>query len=452
MTINHWLLDNGMMSFGLKRILLIFGVALSLFLVASVVFDHAQPASATDSTPVYAATNPVYAWPGEGMWDNIKNKISGLWSGITCTTNVACWIRQATTSILNYGLYAMIGTDVLEIAQAETFEDAFANGYGLVGSTAMAIGTVYDNPAEIHLASFVKRKLSNNLLASPAYATVGTGILHPIEGMWEVMRSIAYAAFVVVVAAIALMIILRKQIAPRVVVTVTHAIPKIFFSLILITLSFPIAALFIDLFIVWLPAVIVDRLVIPDIPDLRDLSTAFTGIADEGQEAFAVFFSNFGRIMALATLQTVGVIGSALTTMIVAVLMAVASIFVFGFVFFQLVYRYARIMILTVLSPLILLLGALPGQEGATSGWLKDLAVNTLTFPAIMFVLILAVVVLASSMTTPLQALGEIPTIGTAFFATGSTIVLPFVSLIIFLLSFKIPGIIENAIKGRARR
>lgn len=439
------------MSFRPERILLIFGVVLSLFLVVSVLFNYARPALAANSNPVYAAANPVYASPGiPDTWQDIKNFMGGLFTAIrTCSTDLNCWLRMVQASFLNASAYLALGTDSTEISQAETFEDAFANGYGLVGSTAMAIGTVYDNPAEIHLASFIKRKLSDNLLSSPAYATVGADILYPVEGMWEVMRSIAYAAFVVVVAAISLMIILRKQIAPRVVVTVTHALPKILFSLILITLSFPIAALFIDLFVVWLPAVIINKLAIPDIPNLGDLSTALTGAAGAGQEAFAIFFGNFGRIMTLSIIQTVGTIGSALTSLFVVVLMAFASIFVLGFVFFQLVYRYARIMILTVLSPLILLLGALPGQEEATAGWLKDLAVNTLTFPAIMFVLILAVAVLVSGITRPLQALGGIPTIGTAFFATGSTIVLPFVSLIIFLLSFKIPGIIENAIKGR---
>jgi len=129
--------------------------------------------------------------------------------------------------------------------------------------------------------------------------------------------------------------------------------------------------------------------------------------------------------------------------------MAVATIFVIFFVMLQLIYRYARILILTVMAPLVLLFGALPGQEGAISGWFKDLAVNTLVFPGVLLLFFISFTILTSSVMVPPTALGEIPGIGTAISGASASLGGACMALIVLLMSFKIPGIIENAIKGK---
>lgn len=441
------------------RIFLIFGLVLSLFLVASATFTYTRPASAyatSNPTPAYAAVDPVYAspWPGEGVWDNIRNRLSGLWSKITCATDVACWVRQATTSALNYGIYTLSGTDVLEIAEASTPAEAFADGYGLVGGTAMAIGGIYENPPNIHFASFFKKEFSENLLTSPTYATFGTELLSPIQTTWTKMREIAYALFVVIMMAIALMIMLRKQVETRVVVTVTHALPKMFMALVLITLSYPIAALFIDLFIVWLPHIIWDALNPGEV--LMPPGTPLPG----GEQPL-VFTFGFGGIsfilgaLKVAMEEGPGPALGTLAALFFILLILIAGFLVFGLVVLQLLYRYARILIATIFSPLLLLLGALPGQEGVISGWFKDLAVNTLVFPGILTVAIVAFRILAeTSYRAAFERVTEIPGIGQILLTTGPIPSLTgcVICLIVLLTSFKVPGLIEKAIAGKGRR
>lgn len=441
------------MSFNFGRIFLILGLVFSLFLVASVALNSARPASAyTTTDPAYAAATPAYAaWPGKGVWDNIRTRITGVWETISCKTDVACWIRQAKVSLLNSFIFAFAGADALTMRDAETFDEAFPDGFGLVGGATLAIGGIYENPPDIHLASFFKRELSENLLASPAHATFGTDLLSPIESSWTKMREIAYTLFVAIVVVIALMIILRKQIVPRVVVTVTHAIPKIFFSLILITLSYPIAALFVDLFVVWLPRIIWNAFG-------TEIAGEISPGTPPGDEQPLVFmFGGGGVSFILGALKVAMEAGpgpalGTLAALIFILLILIAGFLVFGSVILQLLYRYARILILTIFGPLLLLLGALPGREEAISSWFKDLAVQTLVFPGVLLIAIIAFRILIETSYRPaFEKATEIPGIGEILLTTGPIPSLSgcIICLVILLMTFKIPGLIENALKGR---
>jgi len=441
------------MSLRLKRIFVIFGLIFALlFSFASPIFNYSRPASAyTTADSTYAAVDPAYAWIGEGVWENIKDRVGTVFTRLNegAQTHIQTWIENTVLSLFGAGLLATVGTDPPRVANAETFADAFTDGYGLLGGITLAAGAIYETPPDIHLASFFREELSQNLLASPTHATFGTDILNPVYDSWTVMRNLAYALFIAVAGAIALMIILRRQIAPRVVVTVTSAIPKIFTSLILITLSFPLAAFFIDLFVVWLPNLIVRYVM--DIP--VDVGEDITGAPADQPIIFLFGGGGVQFILGVLKIATSEGIGAALGTfaaLILMVFIAIAAICVVGLIVLQLLYRYARIIILTIFGPLILLLGSLPGQEGAISGWFKDLAVSSLVFPGILIVAIIAFNVLGATSYLPLTKLGDIPGVGPVFFGgpipslSGAVI-----CLILLLASFKIPGLIESAIKGR---
>ncbi len=73
------------------------------------------------------------------------------------------------------------------------------------------------------------------------------GAFTSIQDFWTVMRNFAYVIFVVVIIVFAFMIMFRVKISPQVVVTVQSALPKIAITLILVTFSYAIAGLLIDL-------------------------------------------------------------------------------------------------------------------------------------------------------------------------------------------------------------
>ncbi len=437
-----------------KRLLLIFGLALLSLILGGAVLGRTRSATATTGVaPVYAQSADESA---DEVWNDIRDKIGDVFIDIQCETNLSCWLRNSSVGVSNAGLYTAMGTDSEEIAQADSFREAFPNGYGLLGTTGTLLAGVYSNPSGIHLATFFKRQFGNNLLTSPAYATAGTDTLYPIYGAWRGVRNLAYAAFVVVMGVVSLMIILRRQVAPRVIVTVTDALPKILFSLVLITLSYPIAALFIDLFVVWLPAVLTRAGVMTFGEVLTGGNIAIDWAADLverfDQTGLVGFLSDFGMQFAAVILRAVTLMpiaGGAL--ILIMLLFVLAAIIVLLFVIFQLLYRYTRIIIATVLGPLFLLAGSLPGNEGITMSWFKELAIHTLVFPAILFVIYLSLVILVSALSYTFPTIiffSGIPDVGVIFVGVQA-IVLPIISLIILLVgAFKVPAMIENALRG----
>lgn len=91
--------------------------------------------------------------------------------------------------------------------------------------------------------------LKDNILGKPAIAQSGFGFqsLQFLLPMWKGFRNIVYVLSAIVFVIIGLMVILRVKISPQAVVTLQSAIPTVITSLILVTFSYAIAGLLIDL-------------------------------------------------------------------------------------------------------------------------------------------------------------------------------------------------------------
>lgn len=408
------------MPFDLKRIFLILGLFLSLSFVAP---------------------PPTYA-----IWveDKIKEKLGNLWSehGFGCATDLNCWVRNASTAGANYSLKVLVGEDAGEIAKST--EESF-NNTGLLAVVGAIGDQTYNYPPDIHLAGYFRHKLGDNLLSTPTYAKtwgeerLGGAVLE----VWEKMRDLSYSFFILIMVVIGFMIMLRKQIAPRVVVSFTSALPKIFFSLVLITFSYPIVALFIDVGIVWASSVLLNL-------GIGEIAAGLPSPPSGGITLGA--FGEFCQRIAVAAFRIFVVPAEGLLTAILlisVVLFLFAALCVLSLVILQLLYRYAWIIILTVFAPFLLLLGSLPGQEGLIADWFKRLAVNTLVFPAILLMVYISSSLLVGALAGKVEHITGWPEGIAGLLPTVAPTALGVVSLIILLMSFKVPGIIENAIKGR---
>ncbi len=76
---------------------------------------------------------------------------------------------------------------------------------------------------------------------------IGFAGLAPLLPMWKVFRNISYAIPAVVMIIIGFMIMFRKKIDPKTVITVQNSLPKIVVTLLLITFSYAIVAILIDI-------------------------------------------------------------------------------------------------------------------------------------------------------------------------------------------------------------
>ena len=72
------------------------------------------------------------------------------------------------------------------------------------------------------------------------------GFLQPVQALWSVFRNISYIGFVIVFVIMGFMIMFRAHISPQAVATVQDSIPRIIIALVLVTFSYAIAGLLID--------------------------------------------------------------------------------------------------------------------------------------------------------------------------------------------------------------
>ena len=166
-------------------------------------------------------------------------------------TTLERWSEDSITSSAMSIQRAMIGEvpedffTQLEAVQA-TGKGKFpklAIGGALGGGTQM-IATLFTPPASgiQYIAS-----TWDNVLGKPAYAQ-GYGFkgLQFLLPLWKGFRNMVYVISSIIFVAIGLMIILRVKISPQAVVTVQSAIPAVITTLILVTFSYAIAGLMID--------------------------------------------------------------------------------------------------------------------------------------------------------------------------------------------------------------
>ena len=100
--------------------------------------------------------------------------------------------------------------------------------------------------------------LQNAGFVPKTYAAEGIGFaaIKPFMNIWKVFRDVSYMLLVLILIAIGFMIMFRAKINPQTVISVENSLPKIVVALLLITFSFPIAGLLIDLMYVMILLII----------------------------------------------------------------------------------------------------------------------------------------------------------------------------------------------------
>lgn len=378
---------------------------------------------------VKTAAAHAVLWPFKGLWESVK-----------CVADINCTVRAAGVAAQNFIIHETVGEDFEQITAADIeqmkrgeWDKGLAAAMGKIGSAA------YAAPPPIRLADYVKAELSDNLLTSPAQATtVGLTALEPVTDIWKAMRNVAYGLFLVVMIAIGIMIILQHSISPRVVVTFTNSLPRILLGLVLITFSLPLIAFVVDLVAVFGVNVI-----------LGFLGSFLTGMATtHAAGGAASLVSGFTTTLIGTILDaTSNVLGGSLPAMTVGIILFLAGLVLFGLSIIRLFTTYAWIVVMTIFSPLLLLLGSLPGQEGASTNLLRKLVAKTLVFPVILLLYVLALYFAVSGIVpATLSALsgGAIPQLlgDVVFFR----FIGPLVALVLLAACFKAPSIIEEGL------
>jgi len=276
----------------------------------------------------------------------------------------------------------------LHVLGAPTSEDATASsmlresvGPGLISVVNSGIVAMYEPPASSR--TYMADLLQNAKIIPEAQAQgLGFSSLDPVLETWKSFRNIAYLFFVVLFLVIGFMIMFRAKIG-QAAITVQQAIPSVIVALLAVTFSYAIAGLLIDLMyvIMYMLAALFDggqELITGNFFTLVGL--IFTDFWDNMSTAVESFMSGllgheFFALEWLSTLSATVIVG-------LAILIGTFKIF------FELLKSYISIILQIVLAPVILMVGAIPGQNSFMS-WIRNLVSNLVMWPLVMICLLI---------------------------------------------------------------
>jgi len=269
-------------------------------------------------------------------------------------------------------------------------------GNGAIASVGNLIAGLYSNPPASSITYFADI-LHNLGLAKPVYAQgVGFSGMSNLLPLWKASRNLAYILFIVAFLYIGLAIMFRVKISPQAIVTIQSALPKLIIALILVTFSYAIVGLMIDLIYVLI--------------NLGVLAFFQTGLVEGTLADEQAFYTNLGFFDVLGLIlggTGRGLWGAAplaaiVSTLVLAVatyatsglillILSVLILFMVFKLFLSLLICYAQIILALIFGPIQIVLSTFPGRkEEGVGTWFNNLLANILVFPAVALFIMIA--------------------------------------------------------------
>lgn len=209
-----------------------------------------------------------------------------------------------------------------------------------------------------------------------------------VDVLWMTTRNIAYTGFVVIMIAIGFMIMFRHKIGGQIMVTVGNSIPKVVVALVLVTFSFAIIGLIIDIGALIMKLVQILLYGGPEMGEgvkITNPITMFGNFFSKTGFTFKLFSGTNSLVTVILTIAGVFKSGTATTVGIIGLLLTLIPI---GIVFWGMVKlwitllkAYLGIIMNVIFAPLAIFAGALPGNEASTINIFKSALRNVLVFP-----------------------------------------------------------------------
>lgn len=291
----------------------------------------------------------------------------------------------------------------------------------------------------------------------------GFNTLSSIQSIWLTSRNIAYFLFTLFFLIIGLGIILRFKVDPRTVMSIQNQIPKVVVAIVLVTFSYAIVGLLVDL--MWATTyvginVLTNSESITITEGGKEVETSVTQVATTNLLSNPLsyvsnLFSDAGGFGAVDGITGIagdvaftigGVISDTVSALIglneaddcgrwfildigdcveagfkgaikylvgaVAFLIVVVAIFIALIrVWFSLIRAFVYIIIYTIMGPLMIASGLFPGSSLGFIPWLRAILAHLFVFPATVFIFLLARILAEN---TPLNDPATTPA-GTAF-------------------------------------
>ncbi len=268
-----------------------------------------------------------------------------------------------------------------------------SNG-GTIGFMNSMVLAMMQKPGNVSSVEYLA-DLGNNLGVIPkeAYAQ-GTGFvsLAPVLTIWKAIRDFVYLIYVVVFFIVGFMILMRKKIDPRTVISVETALPKLIIALILITFSYAIIGFMVD--IANLASRVIAGFFVGKILLQSSSSPEQTNFINQ------IFSSNIfylvrpiGDVFQIAEHAQNATMGSwagPFVYVTTALIFGFAVLFITFKIFFALLGPYVGIILSIIFAPFEILMTTIPGNEASITNWIKNVMAKIAVFPVVFFLLLIA--------------------------------------------------------------
>lgn len=357
-----------------------------------------------------------------------KNIILEKQKAIQNNTGLESWTNEAMGSNMVSLFIGLNGTTPEAVLNDDAnFDNHSYLPGGAIGELNSAVVALYRPPASgIEYIAQVR----DNLLGKPVYAQNSSiNKLQYILPLWRIFRNIVYILSTILFIVIGMMIMLRVKVSPQAVITVQSAIPRIITVLILVTFSYAIAGLVLDLCNLfqaiatsllfsaqnkgltenlfedtyWYKSGIsglwekIKNLLGVDNPDftyssLVNLDSATT--RDLAKRISPNLTTGYFLGLYIGRVTNLGAFLGGVGGVILPLLISIIKFFWLFKLFFNLLKCYATLLIKIIFAPLEIAMGAIPNSKINFSSWITDFAANALVFPVVaLFLIIINVII-----------------------------------------------------------
>ena len=241
----------------------------------------------------------------------------------------------------------------------------------------------------------IKSKITGETLAAQS----GYDGLKPTQALWTTFRNLTLLLYVIFFIIIGFMIIFRQRLNSNSVASIQAVLPKIIISLILITFSYAIVGLMIDLMNFFI-AIMIQILSSENVAKadsnhiyyegnvftfmLKDLFLKnISGIFNSNDDIISGAIDQFGLPDLIEKFSSK--ILSALAVAVIGIMMLVATFRIF----FMLLIAYVKVFFYTIFGPLMIGIGVLPNMPGF-GPWIRNIAAQLATFVITILMIIFA--------------------------------------------------------------
>jgi hypothetical protein len=373
----------------MKSFTKIVGIVIALFFLTSLPSKPAHAVSADD----FASQFENY--PIAQLWEQYCNDRKGD------VINLQTWYSGKCTGDpldpQSIGFSDIVLLDFYTLLQGEPGQDIGQGSGGALPFLGSAIAAIYQNPpaSSVDYIAHVRSNLASKSIVQPAYAQgVGYGFqgLSPVLPLWRAFRNVVYALFILAFVFYGFLIMFRFKVGSQAAITVQSALPQIVVTLLLVAFSYAIAGFLIDLMYVVI-GLIIGILVNEGFADsligqtwgvgsvsLIEIFLRFMGHAIFGliNNLIIALTGLEGTWLTIANLAFAGIFG-----LFFAIFILLVALYILGKTLFLLLGAMVNVLLLTIFSPFILLMGIIPGRK-AFSAWVQNIIANLSVFPAVI--------------------------------------------------------------------